>query len=154
MPMHIRPFISSDQQQAKALVQAGLGEHWGWIDETLNPDLNDIEASYAGGVFLVGEVDEVIVATGAYLPVDDDTAQIVRMSVRKDMRRAGLGRFVLRALLEHARAARFRRAVLETTETWHEVTAFYLANGFSITQRANGEVWFARMLAPHATNDH
>lgn len=152
--MRIRPFTPHDQQSAKALVQAGLGEHWGWIDETLNPDLNDIAASYAAGVFLVGEIDGVIVATGAYVPEGDDTVQIVRMSVRSDARRGGLGRRMLGALLARAQAAGYRRAVLETTETWGEVIAFYLANGFEITHHANGDVWFARMLAPYATNDH
>ncbi len=142
----IRPFAASDQSAAKALVQAGLGEHWGWIDHTLNPDLNDIAASYQDGVFLVAERESRLVATGAFLPAGPGVVQIVRMSVRADCRRSGLGRAMLAALLERARNAANTRAVLETTENWGDVIAFYLANDFVITHRVDGEVWFAREL--------
>ncbi len=142
----IRPFAASDQASAKALVQAGLGEHWGWVDHTRNPDLNDISASYCDGTFLVAERDAEIVATGAYLPDDPGVVQIVRMSVRADCRRLGLGRRMLASLLERARVEGYSRAVLETTETWDEVIAFYVANGFGITRRADGDVWFVRDL--------
>ncbi len=115
----------------------------GRIDHTRNPDLNDIAASYRDGVFLVAERAGEIVATGAYLHEGPGVVQIVRMSVRADCRRNGLGRAVLGALLERARAAGHKCVVLETTETWDDVIAFYLANGFVITRRADGEAWFA-----------
>lgn len=138
----IRPFAAPDQAAAKALVQDGLGEHWGWVDQTLNPDLNDIAASYRDGVFLVAERDAEIIATGAFVPEAPGVVQIVRMSVRADCRRAGIGRRMLASLLERARAAGHSRIVLETTDTWDEVIAFYLANGFVDTRRSDGEVWF------------
>src|SRR6478736_3388169 len=43
----IRPFIPADQAAARALVQAGMGEHFGAIDETRNSDLDDIQAHYS-----------------------------------------------------------------------------------------------------------
>ena len=139
----LRPFLASDQAAAKALVQAGLGEHWGWVDQTLNPDLNDIAASYRDGVFLIAEHEAEIVATGAYLPVGPGVVQIVRMSVRADCRRLGLGRRMLASLQERARAAGSTCAVLETTKSWHEVIAFYVANGFAITHQVDDDMWFA-----------
>src|SRR5215203_5667644 len=42
----IRPFVPADQAQAREIILAGLGEHWGFIDDTLNPDLDDILAAY------------------------------------------------------------------------------------------------------------
>ena len=37
--MLIRAFEPRDQAAARQLILAGLGEHFGWIDETCNPDL-------------------------------------------------------------------------------------------------------------------
>lgn len=44
--LHIRPFTIHDQAAARTLILNGLGEHFGLIDETFTPDLNDITASY------------------------------------------------------------------------------------------------------------
>ncbi|CAA9269377.1 MAG: hypothetical protein AVDCRST_MAG93-2561, partial [uncultured Chloroflexia bacterium] len=38
----IRPFTPADQKAARDLVLDGLGEHFGWIDTSRNPDLDDI----------------------------------------------------------------------------------------------------------------
>ncbi|MCP4415536.1 MAG: hypothetical protein GY805_02870, partial [Chloroflexi bacterium] len=42
----IRPFHPQDQSATKQLILAGLVEHWGELDPSLNPDLNDIARSY------------------------------------------------------------------------------------------------------------
>lgn len=41
----VRPFETRDQVAARKLILSGLGEHFGFIDERLNPDLDDIEFS-------------------------------------------------------------------------------------------------------------
>jgi hypothetical protein len=43
----VRPFRPADQVAARALIEEGLGEHFGFIDRDANPDLDDIAASYA-----------------------------------------------------------------------------------------------------------
>ena len=43
----LRPFTAADQDAVKDLVLAGLADHWGTLDPTLNPDLNDIAGHYA-----------------------------------------------------------------------------------------------------------
>jgi hypothetical protein len=40
----------------------------------------------------------------------------------------------------------FRCIVLETTETWHEVIAFYQRSGFEITHYKGGDVYFELVL--------
>lgn len=160
----LRPFQDSDQKAAKALILAGLEEHWGTLDLSLNADLNDIAASYASGVFLVAYCGKRIVGTGAFLPLmvlgDDpaegasqserlapcDTAQIVRMSVAADMRRLGIGRRILVALCDEARARGIGRLILETTSTWREVIAFYESFGFRVTHEDSGDTYFALEL--------
>jgi len=145
-PMTIRPFSPADQAQARALINAGLGEHFGFVDERFNPDLDDIAQTYASGCFLLGEIDGALVATGAYRPLDGASVLIVRMSVRADLRRRGLATRMLNALLSHARQAGYVAARLETTSTWHEVITFYLRNGFRITGEQAGETWFEKPL--------
>ena len=135
----IQPFKSEDQQAVKHLIQTGLGEHWGTIDETLNPDLNDIGASYAQATFLVAWCDGRIVGTGALTPRPEQCGEIVRMSVAADMRRQGVATQILDRLCQEAGTLGFKRLILETTSTWHEVIAFYEAYGFRITHRQQSE---------------
>lgn len=135
----LRPFEAADQTTAQALILAGLGERWGWIDPTLNPDLCDIAASYADGHFLVAHHEGVLVATGALLPEGDGVLRVVRMSVRRDLRGQGIGRRLLDALLVHARTQGCQTVVLETTSTWSDAVRFYTRYGFRITHEAGGE---------------
>jgi ribosomal protein S18 acetylase RimI-like enzyme len=132
-----------DQAEAKALILDGLKDHWGTIDPARNPDLGDIAGSYAGGGFLVAAMGARIVATGAFLPRENGVAEIVRMSVARDVRRQGIGSAVLRRLLEDARAAGFRKIILETTSTWNEAIAFYERHGFHETHIRGGDTYFA-----------
>ena len=145
--MEIRPFHPTDQSAAKALILAGLVEHWGWLDPTQNPDLDDIAASYADGLFLVAYEGERLVATGALLPEGKKTGQIVRMSVDKDARRRGYGRVLLHALLQSAQEMGYTQVVLETTATWTEAIHFYEANGFHRTHEVGGDIYLLRTIA-------
>jgi deferrochelatase/peroxidase EfeB len=43
---HVRDFKRQDQENARLLILAGLGEHFGFVDETINPDIEDIEKNY------------------------------------------------------------------------------------------------------------
>lgn len=143
MNLHIRPFAPADQPAARALILRGMGEHWGVVDESLNPDLDDIAASYAGHVFLVATRERSgrleVIATGALKLRGPDEGEIVRMSVAQALRRAGVGSAMLKELLAQARAHRLRRVVLETNASWTEVVAFYQRNGFAITHYVDGE---------------
>lgn len=143
----LRLFQPADQQAVKSLVLAGLVEHWGVLDASKNPDLDDIAASYASGAFLVACQDGEIIASGALLPHPEGTAEIVRMSVASNFRRRGIGRMVLDALVEQARRSGCRRIVLETTETWQDAISFYLGYGFHITHHKDGDVFFCMELS-------
>jgi ribosomal protein S18 acetylase RimI-like enzyme len=131
----------------------GLAEHWGWLDPSKNPDLEDISVCYAGGVFLVAEHRGEIVGTGGLLPGADGSAEILRVHVADHCRRMGLGRLIVAALCEHARALGFTKVVLETTETWEDAIAFYERMGFHRTHSLNGDIYMAKQLAlePYAS---
>jgi putative acetyltransferase len=144
--VQILPFKPEDQVAVKDLILAGLGDHWGRIDLTKNPDLDDIATYYAGATFLVAWLHGQIIGTGALVPRRNEVAEIVRMSVHKSYRRAGIGGLILQYLVEQAKASRFKNIILETTATWQEVIAFYLKHGFQITHFKDGDVYFTLAL--------
>jgi len=143
----ILPFQPEYQSEVMDLILDGLAGHWGTLDPSKNPDLQDIGFSYANAVFLVAWQNNKIIGTGALVPKSNDTAEIVRMSVAKDMRRKGVGRKILQRLCEQAKRNGYKRLVLETTETWYEVVEFYKQFGFQVTHLLDGDVYFALDLS-------
>lgn len=141
--LSLLPFQPADQPAVKALILSGLAGHWGALDPTKNPDLDDIALTYKDAYFLVARLEGQIVGCGALVPRSPDTAEIVRMSVAASARRQGLGRQILSALCAEAKARGCKRVILETTETWQEVIAFYQSYGFIITHYRDGDVYFA-----------
>ncbi len=59
----LQPFCPADQAEAKDLILTGLVEHWGTLDPTKNPDLNEIGVTYRGATFLVARLAGRMVAT-------------------------------------------------------------------------------------------
>lgn len=130
----IRDFEPRDQAAARALIITGLGEHFGHVDESLNPDLDDIGANYAGAELVVAEKDGRLVGTGFLKHIDDQTGEVVRMSVAPDARRTGVGRMILDELVRRAWHRGYATVTLSTLASW-DAAAFYRACGFSERQR-------------------
>jgi GNAT superfamily N-acetyltransferase len=133
---------ADEQQAARELILAGLAERWGHLDPDKNPDLDDLLGTYGEGLFLVARCGGQVIGTGAFRPHDAETVEIVRMSVHRHWRRRGIGRAILAALCREARQRGYRRAVLETTRTWHDAIAFYCACGFQPTHIASDDQYF------------
>jgi GNAT superfamily N-acetyltransferase len=129
MKVVIRPFERRDQDAARRIILDGLGEHFGTINEEINEDLADIEASYAGDVFLIAECDGTLAGTGALVYEGEGIARVQRMSVRRDLRRQGTGSALLDRLIDYARAQECWRVVLETGD-WLDSIGFYSSRGF------------------------
>lgn len=123
------------------MILRGLGEHFGDVDESLNPDLEDIGETYAPGYFVLGWAEDSLVATGGFLPRAESTAQIHRVSVASEQRRGGVGSAIVAALLAVARTRGFERAMLETTETWSDVISFWERLGFQPFERRDGDLY-------------
>jgi len=139
----IVPFNAAYQAEAKDLIVTGLVEHWGTLDPSKNPDLDDIRSSYASGLFLVALKESIVIGTGAIIPRPGNSAEIVRMSVAVNMRRNGIGNMILNQLCDHARSIGWKKIILETTETWLEVITFYKRYGFQVTHYLDGNIYFA-----------
>lgn len=141
--VRLEPFRSRDQRAARALVLRGLGEHFGEIHAGMNPDLEDIAASYARGYFVVGWTERSLVGTGGFLPRSGSTVQIHRVSVASELRRDGIGSVIVADLLEVARARGSERVILETTDTWTGVISFWERLGFEPYERRDGDLFFS-----------
>jgi putative acetyltransferase len=142
----LMPFQPQDQSSVKQLILAGMQEHWGKLDPSKNPDLDDIHTHYAGAVFLVARSGQRIVGTGALIPHSNLVGEIVRMSVSSDQRRNGIGKKILQALIKQAHTLGYQRLILETTSTWQEVIQFYLHCGFITTHTQDGDTYFEMHL--------
>jgi ribosomal protein S18 acetylase RimI-like enzyme len=143
-PAHIRPFAPADQIVVRALILEGLRERWGWLDPTLNPDLDDIAASYIapGHVFIVAEIGQALTGTGA-LKLQGHSGQIVRVSVSPKWRRRGIGRALVAALLGTARTRGLDRVWMETNDDWRDAIGLYQHCGFREFDHRDGLVFMA-----------
>ena len=133
-PIEIRPFRVEDQKKARQLILEGLGEHFGTINEELNPDLDSISASYADDLFLVAEQAGVIVGCGALIYEGDGIARVQRMSVLRTLRRQSIAGAILDRLIAEARLRSCWRVVLETG-FWEDSVGFYTSRGFVATSQ-------------------
>jgi GNAT superfamily N-acetyltransferase len=87
------------------------------------------------GVFLVVlDDDRRTVAGGGYRRHAPDACEIKRMWTHPTLRRQGLASLVLAALEDAARAAGYRRVILETGPEQPEAHALYVQRGYSKTQ--------------------
>ena len=135
----IRAFRSADQEEVRALILAGLGQRFGHVDETVNPDLNDIQTHYVeqGASVLVVEDGEDIIGCGALIREygSDEVARIVRVSVRANRQGEGIGRAISERLVEIAGARGFKRVLVETNDGWYSALRLYQSCGFVEYQR-------------------
>lgn len=149
--VHFEELDTENQREVRQLILDGLEEHWGSIDPSFNPDLDDMVSSYASGRTVVVRDDHgSLIGTGTIVPRGDGRAEIVRMSVAATGRRSGIGRRIVDELVATADSWGVHAVVLETTTAWTEVIDFYLRCGFSITHVEEGDfgsdTWFERRL--------
>ena len=146
----IHDFRRDEQDAVRLLILHGLGEHWGSVDPALNPDLDDLAATYAAGRILVATDGGAVVGTGTVIRRNATTAEIVRMSVVRRCRRTGLGRRLVEELVATARRWNMSSVVLETSAHWTEVVEFYGRCGFTQTHFESGsfgrDAWFEMKL--------
>ncbi len=154
--MLIRSFERRDQDAARRLIVAGLGEHFGWIDETRNPDLNDIAASYieCGHTFLIAEIDSQVVGTAALITEAPSAGRIVRVSVSRLYRRRGIGRVLVMHILGMAKKKSLKEVRVSTDYGWEDAIGLYRHCGFDEYQRDVSGVHFVLILLNDRSGDN
>jgi ribosomal protein S18 acetylase RimI-like enzyme len=145
----IRAFAPSDQVAARRLILEGLGEHFGAVDETRNPDIDDIAANYIdrGRLFLVAEDVLGLVGTAALVFEDGVAAQVVRVSVAPRWRRRGLAKALVMRLIETGRTHGLVRLWMETNDDWEPAISLYRACGFVPHDHRDGNIYMELALS-------
>jgi putative acetyltransferase len=138
----IRLFRAGDQSAVRALVLSGLGDHFGVIDETMNPDLDDIFATYvmAGDYAVVVEIGDVLIGAGTLVRDESGAGRLVRMSVARDARGKGVGRALVEHLLAEANRRGMRKVLVETNDDWEDAIGLYRACGFQVDGLRDGDI--------------
>jgi ribosomal protein S18 acetylase RimI-like enzyme len=139
--MLIRRYQPQDNETVKALHFAGL-EQLGTdiVLEEPSPydaDLDNIESVYLdnGSEFIVGVLDNEIVAMGAYRRLSPIRAEIKRIRVRLDCQSHGYGESILKKLLLLAGKAGYSEICLDTTAENTPAQQLFTKHGFTETHR-------------------
>ncbi|GIP37757.1 hypothetical protein J31TS4_10370 [Paenibacillus sp. J31TS4] len=149
-PLRIENVSRETEAQVRALVLAGLEERFGWLDSTLNPDLEQLTETYRsqGAIFLVGLLEDRAVCCGAYVPLEQGTGRIVRMSVHRPYRRLGYAGRILAALEQTAAARGCRRLELKTLAHWSDAVGFYKKHGYVCEHESGGKLTMSKPVEP------
>ena len=98
--LQILPINKNMEKKVRTFIYEGLFERFGFIDNSLNPDLKNIVDHYInkGDFFIVGLFKDNLICTGALIKENDQTGRIVRMYVKKDYRRKGIAKHIVKVL--------------------------------------------------------
>jgi N-acetylglutamate synthase-like GNAT family acetyltransferase len=131
--LRIRPFTRQDQSTTRQLILEGLGGHFGFIDKTMNPDLDNIWQHYVvpGNTFIVAEIAGQIVGSGALVKEAAGVGRLVRMSVHSGWQRRGIGRKLVQHLIAKANEQGYKTLLVETNHDWYDAIGLYESCGFS-----------------------
>jgi GNAT superfamily N-acetyltransferase len=114
-----------------------LREYESWLGTDLY--FQDFEAELAGlpgryapprGALLIAERDLVSCGCVALRPFDESTCEMKRLFVRADYRGTGLGRRLVLAIIEEARALGYKKLRLDTLPQQAEAHRLYDSLGF------------------------
>ena len=109
-----------------------------------------------GGIFLLLQVDDVVVAGGAFKRTDAATVEIKRIWTSSAHRRRGYARLVMAALEGEATVRGYSRSTLTTGARQPEAVALYLGLGYEPLFDLDGDLeeisylHFAKPLEPLA----
>lgn len=134
-PIVIIEYIDSYKSQVVDLIGEGL------VDQSVIPasslpvgddDLQKIPQVYDGrSKFWIALSNGVVVGTVGILAVEELTAKLKRMFVKKEFRGTGLGKRMLDTALQFARAAGYTKIILNTHKKMERAHHFYRKNGFT-----------------------
>lgn len=148
MILTIKSLTKENALSATQLIEAGLKEYFPNYEAKYNLDLLNLFDYYnePQNIFLIGLINDTVVATGGIVWENDDTARIVRMSVKKEYRREGYASMILKALEKKAFDQGYKIIVLETTKTWQKAIAFYKKNNYKVTYIDTDNIHFEKSI--------
>lgn len=142
----IRDWHPRDLPQCISLISSALEEH-NLQFEASNPDSPDYDVLHVNTAYHLGEfwvIEDLstgsIVGTSAFHPmsnasstistVSTDTVEIRKMYLRPQVRRMGLGKFLLRALETRASQLGYKKVIIETASALDAACKMYITAGY------------------------
>ncbi len=131
----IRDWQPDDREAAAEVIRAVLTEYGlAWEPEGADQDVLNVEACYLkrNGAFWVIEQQGNLVGTGAYYPIQRGykAVEIRKMYLLPEVRRQGLGRFLLHQLETEIAAQGFAEIWVETASVLKEAVLLYETSGY------------------------
>jgi len=136
--LNIRRYQPSDHAAVWDLHKTALLAAGAYIEGSVfDVDLGQIEAVYLDGFgeFLIGTVEDRVVAMGALRRTDPARAEIRRMRVHTDFQRHGFGQAIYNALERRASELGYSVLHLDTAVVLVGAQHFYAKNGFKEVRR-------------------
>jgi ribosomal protein S18 acetylase RimI-like enzyme len=136
--LNIRRYQPSDHAAVWDLHKTALLAAGAYIEgSAFDADLYQIEAVYLDGYgeFLIGTIQDRIVAMGALRRTDPARAEIKRMRVHADFQRQGFGQAIYTALEKRAQELGYSVLHLDTAVVLVGAQHFYAKNGFKEVRR-------------------
>jgi ribosomal protein S18 acetylase RimI-like enzyme len=136
--LNIRRYQPSDHDAVLNLHKTALLAAGAYIHNSpFDVDLGQIEAVYLNGhgEFLIGTLQDRVVAMGALRRTDPARAEIRRMRVHTDFQRQGFGQAIYTALEKRARELGYTLLHLDTAVVLVGAQHFYAKNGYQEVRR-------------------
>jgi ribosomal protein S18 acetylase RimI-like enzyme len=128
----IRRYLTSDKEKVKDLyILASHHSEIGYRSGPWEQDFENIEGAYFdGGEFLVGVLDQEIIAMVGLRKISDSMGHIRRMRVHPKYRKKGFGQLILKELEQRAINNRLTELRLRTSTQQKMAQSFYEKNGY------------------------
>ena len=137
--LKIRTYQNSDYKLVWDLYIEGLNTaNINVGDGNWNDDLRQIEETYLNnsGDFLIGLIDDKIIAMGAIRKLNKKCAEVKRMRVKSEFARQGFGQTILTSLERRAKELGYSQLQLDTSTLQEAAQKFYIKNGYEETNRS------------------
>jgi GNAT superfamily N-acetyltransferase len=138
--MHLFRYRPEYQEPMLALHRSAIaGFNLGMSQKEDEADLMAIEQVYLrdGGEFLVGFINEKLVAMGGFKKLSDTSAEVRRMRIERKIQSRGHGTQLLRELEKLAFRSGVRTFCLETARRRPLTLEFYRKHGYQETGRGH-----------------
>jgi GNAT superfamily N-acetyltransferase len=127
----------------------GLLRHYERTGYLRDLDEHATEYGHGNGIFLILKEDGMVIGCGGLRRLAAGDAELVRLWLRRDRRKLGLGRTVFERLLEKAAALGYARIFLDTSHRCADAVRLFRRNGFidcAPYKESIGEVFLCREM--------
>ena len=106
-----------------------------YINNSIKTDLGHIDQYYDKGIFLVAVYGNKIIGSLGGIPESNIELRLKRMSIKKEFRRKGIAKQLLRKIEKWAYKKGFEEMVLGTSEIQKDAVQFWKDSGFILREK-------------------